>query len=244
VTHLVSSVLHLLGAVAVVLATPSLLRRLGGGAQIQCAGVFHAFCVAGLLLASGTYHGARQLFGPEDPVTQVLVRVDHSAVWLILAGFFVLPHLIAQRGAWRWVPLVVVWTAAGLGIASKVLFFANQSAAEIVLPYALASLVGGGSTARFVSQRGVRASAVLLGFWAVIICAAACFVFRFPVLVAGWIEHHEVWHAGVLLAVYAHWRFVLQLAPEAPDAFPEGSGPILAMVPARIAGVLRRRIRD
>jgi len=219
VTHLVSSLLHFGGAVAVLLAAPGLLRRLAGGWEIRAAGWCHVVCVTALLLASSGYHAARQLLGA-SPVTEVLVRVDHGAVWLILAGFFVLPHLIALRGAWRWAPLAAVWAAASLGALSKALWFVDQTPAEIVVPYALASLVGVASTGKFVAQRGVRRAGWLLAFWAAFTAAACCFVFHAPNLVPGWVGYHEVWHAGVLAGIYCHWRFVLELAPEAADAFP------------------------
>jgi predicted membrane channel-forming protein YqfA (hemolysin III family) len=173
------------------------------------------FCVAFLLIASGSYHAAAHALGVHDPVTRLLLRIDLSTVWLILAGFFLLPHLIAQRGAWRWVPLVLVGSAACLGIASTLFDTVEKSAAEAVVPYALASLIGVASTIKFLTQRGPRNSALLLVFWVAFAAATACFVLEAPTVVDGWVGHHEVWHTGILVGIYAHWRFVLQLA-EAP----------------------------
>ena len=220
-----SSILHLAGAAAALLAAPHLLRHLGVGRELRLAAQVHVFCIALLLTTSGSYHAAMQLFGAHDPLTVLLVRLDHCAVWVLLAGFFLLPHLIAQRGAWRWAPLAVVGAAASLGISSKVFFYVDQTPAEIVIPYALASLVGLGSTVKFVSQGGLRASGLLFGFWIAFGSAAVCFVLRVPVVVEGWIGPHEVWHVGILAGIYAHWRFVLQLAPEAATAFPGQSAP-------------------
>lgn len=218
--HLVSSLLHLGGALAALFAAPSLLRRLGGGWEVRLAWLCYVASVTTLLLASASYHAARQALGAGAPTTEVLVRLDHSAVWLILAGFFVLPHLIVLRGAWRWVPLGLVWAAAAMGVASKLLWFSHESAARIVVPYALASLVGIASTVKFVLLRGLRHAAWLLGFWAAFVLAACCFVFKVPNLIDGWVGFHEVWHVGILIGIYGHWRFVLQIAPEAAAAFP------------------------
>lgn len=217
---LVSSVLHLGGAAVVLLALPHLLRRLGPGRELRAGALVQTLCVAGLLLASGVYHLSAQLYGEHAPLTVVLVRIDHAGVWLIFAGFFVLPHLLLERGAWRWLPLALVWAVATLGIASKALYYVEQSPLQVVLPHALASVIGLGSTCRFVYRRGLRESSPLLWFWAAFGAAAACYVFRVPNLVSGWVGPHEVWHVGILLGIYAHWRFVMGLTAGAEDAFP------------------------
>ncbi|MCA8920707.1 MAG: hemolysin III family protein [Planctomycetes bacterium] len=205
---LISSLLHLAGALAVVLATPRLLRSLGHDRKLLAGALLQVKCVVVLLLASSAYHFGVHLWGEDDPLTLLLVRIDRAAVWLIYAGFFVLPHLILERGAWRWGPLALVWAIAGVGAATMLHAYFELPPAQLVLPYALASLIGVLSTARFVVRAGPRASLALLVFWAAFTGAAACFVLRVPTLVPGWIGPHEVWHAGILLGIHAHWRFV------------------------------------
>lgn len=230
VNDLVSSILHLGGASAVILATPRLLQTVGHGWELRLGALVQTACVAFLLLASGAYHLSAHMFGEPHGLTDVLVRVDHAGVWLIFAGFFVLPHLILERGAWRWAPLAVVWAVALFGVATKMLYYAEQSPVEIVVPHALASMVGILSTCRFAYRHGVRKTSALFAFWAAFTGAAFCYVFHAPNLIPGVFGYHEVWHVGILLGVYAHWRFVTGLGDDAAEAFPANQVGLLELL--------------
>ena len=228
--ELVSSCLHLCGAAGVILATPHLVRTLGYSRELKAGAVLQSACIAFLLLASSAYHLGAHLWGEDDALTLLLVRIDRAGVWVIFAGFFILPHLILERGAWRWAPLALAWTIATAGAAIMLAEYVPLSAAQLALPYALASVIGMVSTARFVLRRGLRESAGLLAFWVAFVAAALCFVFKVPNLIDGWFGPHEVWHLGILLGIGAHWHFMLDLRDEAAVAFPE----VGVLAPARI----------
>ena len=228
--ELVSSGLHLCGAVAVILATPHLVRTLGYSRELRIGAQLQSACIAFLLVASCAYHFGCHYLGEDDELTLVLVRIDRAGVWVIFAGFFILPHLILERGAWRWAPLALSWTIATVGAAIMLAEYVPMSAAQLALPYALASVIGMVSTARFVLRRGARQSAGLLLFWVAFVAAALCFVFKVPNVIDGWVGPHEVWHLGILLGIGAHWHFMLDLREEAALAFPE----VGALAPVRI----------
>lgn len=220
-TELVSSILHLLGALAALTAALPLFVRYGQRPALRCAAALHVFCVVFMLSMSGLYHLACQLYGDMTAPSEVLRRMDHIGVWLAMAGFFVLPHLVLFRGAWRWGPLLGVWIGALTGIAMKVVWFGHLGRMENFALYAALSSLGMLSTARLLLTLGLRRARWLLVFWAGFMGGAVFFVLRPPDLVAGVFGHHEVWHLGVLLGTYAHWRFVLQISERATDAFPE-----------------------
>ncbi len=233
---LVSSALHLGGALAALAAGPALVRRLSSGLGLRLGAALHVLAVVLLLATSGLFHLALAVLGPEAPVTALLVRLDHAAVWVLLAGFFVLPHLLALEGPWRWGPLGLVGGVALAGAAWKLVWFRPTAPWETVLPYALASVVGLLSTSKLVAVRGARATGWLLAFWAAFGLAAACFVLQPPDVLPGLVGHHELWHVGILAGVALHWRFVLGLA--GPRVEPGGAGPrvldeVLAATAAR-----------
>lgn len=64
-----------------------------------------------LYLASTLYHGI-----PHRRVKQVLRRLDHAAIFLLIAGTYTPFTLVNLRGAWGWTLLALVWSLAVLGI--------------------------------------------------------------------------------------------------------------------------------
>src|SRR5262249_40158017 len=117
----VSSMSHLLGAVAFALLTPALLRRgRGDPARVAFLGVYAFSCVF-LLSMSGVYHMLPVGTGGRS----VMERLDHGAIFVLIAGTFTPAHGILFCGAWRWGPLLLIWSAAISGITLKTVFFAG-----------------------------------------------------------------------------------------------------------------------
>jgi len=61
--------------------------------------------------ASTLYHGARN-----GPAKRVFQRLDHAAIFLLIAGTYTPFLLVNLRGGWGWALLAVVWGLAILGI--------------------------------------------------------------------------------------------------------------------------------
>jgi hypothetical protein len=93
----VSSWTHLAGAGAFACLAPSLLRRgRGDGARLAFLGVF-TFSTVFLLSMSGVYH----LLSPGGAGRAVLRRLDHGAIFMLIAGTFTPLHwkFVAQFAA-------------------------------------------------------------------------------------------------------------------------------------------------
>ena len=70
-----------------------------------------------LYLASTLYHGI------QDPRTKRIFKIlDHSAIYLLIAGSYTPFLLVGIRGTTGWILLIVVWMIALIGITMKVLF--------------------------------------------------------------------------------------------------------------------------
>jgi len=112
ITHGLGLALSLAGLVVLVV-----LAALRGTAWhiVSCA-VYGATLVI-LYAASTLYHGLR---GPR--VKRVLKILDHSAIYLLIAGTYTPFTLITLRGAWGWSLFGVVWGLALLGILWKIWF--------------------------------------------------------------------------------------------------------------------------
>jgi hemolysin III len=103
-----------LGLVACVIAIPWLvLAAAGDAARLIAALVFGASALA-MFVTSVIYHWER------DPARKLTLRkLDHAAIYLLIAGTYTPFTLIALRGALGWTLFGVAWAIAAFGIAAK-----------------------------------------------------------------------------------------------------------------------------
>jgi hemolysin III len=103
-----------LGIVACIIAIPWLAWVAAGDAlRLVGAMVFGTTALA-MFTTSVIYHWERS---PERK--QRLRKLDHSAIYLLIAGTYTPFTLVAMQGAWGWALFGVVWTMAVLGIVAK-----------------------------------------------------------------------------------------------------------------------------
>jgi channel protein (hemolysin III family) len=200
----VSSLTHLLGAFAFACLTPLLLfKGRGDPGRVASLGVF-AFATVSLFSLSGTYH----LLSPGTAGRAVLQRLDHGAIFVMIAGTFTPVHCILFRGVWRWVPLLLLWSLAAAGVTFKSMYFDDTPEWLGLLFYLSMGALGGVSGVELWRRHGARfLRPLLLGGLAY--TAGAVFEFlRWPVAVAGVFGPHELFHVFVLIGAALHWRFV------------------------------------
>jgi hemolysin III len=87
-------------------------------AIIACA-IYGATLIV-LYLASTAYHAAR-----EPHVKKLLKVLDHSSIYLLIAGTYTPFTLITLHGPWGWTLFGIIWGMAALGVAFK-LFYTGQ----------------------------------------------------------------------------------------------------------------------
>jgi len=114
--EIANSVSHGVGLLAAVLAIPVLLVsavRRGSVAGIVGASVF-AGTVVLLYLTSTLYHAL-----PRNRAKRVFRVLDHSAIFLLIAGTYTPFTLGVLRGTWGWALFGLVWGFAILGVVLK-----------------------------------------------------------------------------------------------------------------------------
>ena len=114
--EIANCVSHGVGLLAALVATPFLVlaaARRGGAVAIVGASVF-AGTVVVLYLASTLYHAL-----PRNKAKHVFRIIDHSAIFLLIAGTYTPFTLGVLRGAWGWTLFGVVWGLAVLGVTLK-----------------------------------------------------------------------------------------------------------------------------
>jgi channel protein (hemolysin III family) len=213
----VSSLTHLTGAVVfAVLGGYLIARGRGDARRVISLAVFVFSCVL-LLSLSGVYH----LLTPETAARGVLMRLDHAAIFVLIAGSFTPVHVILLRERWQRYLLAGIWVAAIAGLTLKTVYFDATPLWLGLVMYLGLGWLGVISTVALARRFGVRFVLPLVwGALAYTIGAVAEFL-GWPVLVAGVIGPHEVFHLAVLAGISFHWAFIRRIASgERPGVLP------------------------
>lgn len=112
VTHGVGTVLAVVGMVVLVV-----LALLYGDVWRVVSFTVYGASLVFLYLASTLYHGVQR-----PRLKRFFRLLDHTAVYLLIAGTYTPFLLVTLRGPVGWTMLAVVWGLALLGIAFKTLF--------------------------------------------------------------------------------------------------------------------------
>ncbi|MEO8135833.1 MAG: hemolysin III family protein [Betaproteobacteria bacterium] len=203
-----SSLSHLGAAFAFAcLGVPLLRRGWGSAGRVLSLFVFVFSCVL-LLSMSGVFH----LLAPSGPGRWVLQRLDHAAIFLLIAGSFTPVHAILFTGPWRWGVLVAVWTIAITALTVKTVFFAalpEWAGLLMYLGFGWLGLVSGVALLRRFGYRFVQP--VLWSALAYTVGAIVDFL-RWPTPLPGIVGAHELFHVAVLAGIGCHWVFISRIA--------------------------------
>lgn len=114
--ELANSVSHGIALLAAVFAVPALIistARTESTSAIIGVSVFGVSVIL-MYLASMVYHAL-----PAGPGKLLLRKLDHAAIYLLIAGTYTPFTLGVLRGAWGWSLLSTIWALALLGIYFK-----------------------------------------------------------------------------------------------------------------------------
>src|SRR5688572_19241218 len=100
-----SAISHLLGAVLFAWLGALLLRRGRGDTERMIYLGVYAFSCVVLFSMSGVYH---QMV-PGGTAHRVMERLDHGAIFVLIAGTLTAVHGLLFTGPLRWGPLAFVW---------------------------------------------------------------------------------------------------------------------------------------
>lgn len=199
-----SAISHLFGAVLFLFLGALLLRKGSGDPQrLLFLGVYAFTCVF-LFAMSGVYH--QMVRG--GTAHRVLERLDHGAIFALIAGSFTPAHGLLFRGPMRWGPLLLVWTAAVAGIALKTVFFDGLQPLLGLVFYLALGWVGAFSAVVLALRFGLRFIRPLVLGGVLYSLGGILDYTGWGILVPGVVHSHEVAHILVLLGALCHWWFV------------------------------------
>jgi hemolysin III len=197
-THLAAALLALVGLVVLLIA------GWGQPGKVFSLAVYGVSLIL-LFLASAIYHLVRA----RPAILQGLRKVDHSAIYLLIAGTYTPICFNLLTGFWSWGMLAIVWSLALVGIGIKI-FYINAPrwvSAGVYLAMGWLCVLG----AR--QMLAVLPAGLLL--WMLIggltyTVGAIVYATKRPDFFPGVFGFHELWHIFVILGAMAHYIAVLR----------------------------------
>lgn len=128
--ELANTLSHGIGLLAAIAATPFMVIRavgLGDPAFVVGVSIFCATMIV-LYLSSTVYH-----YLPPGRAKRVCKDIDHSAIYLLIAGTYTPFTLGALNGPWGWTLFGIVWAIAAFGVLMKSLRKLNHPVLSVGL---------------------------------------------------------------------------------------------------------------
>jgi hemolysin III len=195
ISHLIGACLALVGTV--VLLVPASLR--GDAVKVVSLSIYGASLLA-LYTVSTLYHSLK------GRAKRVFRHLDHTAIYLLIAGSYTPLTLVVLRGRLGWVLFAAVWTLAAVGVVQEFRHVKGERVLSVVIYLTMGwlAVVALGPLARALGTAG------LIGLLSGGVFYTAGIIFyaldrRQPVF-------HGIWHLFVLAGSVAHYIVVLAYA--------------------------------
>jgi hemolysin III len=190
--HLLGLTLGLIGCGALLALTPA-----GSGPAMRIALAVYGAGLLAMLTTSALYN-----MSPPGPRRALLRRVDHGAIFIMIAGTYTPFTLLAIGGTLGHGLLVFVWVVALLGVVLKLL--ALERFDELAIgAYLALGWVGVLAADPLIAHLTTRALVLLV---------AGGVVYSVGVLIYRWRNlpfHRALWHLFVLVAAACHYVAIL-----------------------------------
>lgn len=150
-----------------------------------------------LYLASTLYHSVQH-----PGAKAVLKNLDHSSIFLLIAGTYTPFSLVNLRGPWGWALLGVIWGLAVMGIILQTTAFGRSSVVSLILYVAM-------GWAAVVAIKPLLATVAMGGLALLLVGGLA---YTFGIIFYSWRRltyHHFIWHLFVLAGSITHFFAIL-----------------------------------
>ena len=183
---------HLVGLAGAVAATVLLIVQAAQHAGARAVVSFAIFgaCMVLLYLASTVYHSTR------GALKAAWAKVDHCAIYLLIAGTYTPFTLVSLRGELGWWMFGAVWTLAALGIAKELIWGRRWPSVPI---YLLMGWLGAVALVPLVRQLHMEGALWLLA-GGVLYTVGVIFYAKDD----EWPHAHGIWHLFVLGGTASH----------------------------------------
>ncbi len=206
----VNGLTHLGAAVIAALGLIYLLMRGQGDLPKMVSLLVYGVSLVLMFSASAAYH----LVNGRPEVIHTLRILDHTAIYLLIAGTYTPICIIFLTGFWGRGFLAIIWSIALLGIITKVFIVRAPRwlAAGLYLLMGWLAILGIQELIGAIPAGGFIWLAAGGLFYS---AGAIIYILKWPNLIPGVFGFHEVWHIFVILGAFSH--FVLIAGYAAPQ---------------------------
>ncbi len=199
-THWVGAILALIGLIALLIigwSTPAKIISL----------TIYGLSLIAMFSASATYHMVRV----KDKALVIFRKIDHSAIFLLIAGTYTPFCVNAFEGFWKWGMLSIIWSLALIGIIVKVFYIKAPRWLNTGI-YLIMGWLCVGAAGQMLAVLPVWVFGWLIAGGVIYSLGAVVYMTKIFNFKPGVFGFHEIWHIFVMLAAAAHFVAVLGVA--------------------------------
>jgi len=199
-THWAGAILALAGLIALLI--------IGWGTPLKVVSlIIYGVSLIFLFSASATYH----MVQVKDKALEIFRKIDHAAIYCLIAGTYTPFCINAFTGFWKWGMLTIIWSLAIIGIVIKVFIIRSPRWLNAGIYVAMGWLCVGASGQLLAALPAWVLTWLIIGGVTYTLGAVVYSTKMFN-FVPGVFGFHEVWHIFVLLAAAAHFVAVMGVA--------------------------------
>ena len=197
--EIASSITHGVGAVLAIAGLAVLVAfaaRHGDAWHVVSCSIFGAALIL-CFTTSTLYHSVQA-----ERIKRLLRTLDHSAIFLLIAGTYTPFLLVNLRGPWGWSLFAVIWTLTFLGIALRLFLQGRLHGLVVSIYIAMGWIV-------VVAAQPMRER---VGTGGLVLLAAGGLAYTAGVAFYKWRRlpyNHAIWHGFVLAGAALHFFAVL-----------------------------------
>jgi hemolysin III len=199
-THWAGALLALAGLIAL------LIVGWGAPAKVISLAIYGVSLIA-MFSASATYHMVRV----KDRALEIFRKVDHAAIYFLIAGTYTPFCINAFDGFWKWGMLAVIWSLAVIGVIVKVFYIRAPRWLNAGI-YILMGWLSVGAAGQMLDALPAWVFGWLIAGGVIYTLGAVVYITKIFNFKPGVFGFHEMWHIFVLLAAMAHYVAVMGVA--------------------------------
>jgi hemolysin III len=199
----VSGLMHLGAALAAFLGLVIMLYLAQDSHIKQMSLLIYGISLVLMFSASAAYH----LIKAQTRVDLYLRKLDHSAIYLLIAGTYTPICLYFFTGFWKWGMLAIIWSVAIIGITVKLLIINAPrwltAGTYLVMGWLAIIAI---KEILIAMPPGAMVWLLLGGLFFTV--GAVIYITKRPNFYPGVFGFHEIWHIFVILGCLCHFILI------------------------------------
>ena len=199
----VNGLTHLVVALAAATGTIALLIVAGTDLTREITLAAYGTSLTLMFGSSAAYHLVRA----QPRILAILRQLDHSSIYLLIAGTYTPFCILAFTGFWKWGLFAIIWSLAAIGIIVKI-FYMSAPRWFTAGVYVAMGWLCIGAIGEMLRVLPVGALVWLVAGGVIYTLGALVYITRIFDFVPERFGFHEVWHIFVILGAAAHFTAI------------------------------------